>query len=115
MLLLIIRLILVLVPMMAIIYWLRWRLKKDRTDEELVEDIRDLRRWLIVAFVVTFTAGLTLYMTDDRKGEARMKYIPPVEKDGVIVPGHFVPVDDEKKEKEGEEGATSSGGEKSDP
>jgi hypothetical protein len=112
-------LILVLVPMMAVLYWLRWRLKKDRSEEELVEDIQDLRRWLVVAFVVTAAAGFTLYLTDDRKGEARMKYIPPYEQDGVIVPGHFVPMDekdkDKDKEKEGEERSPSNNGDNSDP
>ncbi|WP_417465069.1 hypothetical protein [Kordiimonas sp.] len=99
----ILRIALLLMPLVAVIFWLRWRLKKDQTEEERQQDISRLQKTLGVLVLVALVAGVCLRLLDDRTGDARTRYIPPHSEDGKVVPGRFVSDDDEEPE-EGQEG-----------
>ncbi|GHF23775.1 hypothetical protein GCM10017044_17930 [Kordiimonas sediminis] len=109
MILIIVRLILILVPIAAVIFWLRWRIKRKHSDAELSEDISDLRRILLISIALIFGAAMTLYFVDDGKGDPNMRYVPPYEKDGKIIPGHFVPIDEEPDNPTDTDGDTPKG------
>ncbi len=99
----ILRIALLLMPLVAVIFWLRWLLKKDQTEEERQQDISRLQKTLGVLVLVALVAGVSLRLLDDRTGDARTRYIPPHSEDGKVVPGRFVSDDDEEPE-EGKEG-----------
>lgn len=109
----ILRAALLLMPLVAVIFWLRWRLKKDQTEEERRQDISRLQKTLGVLVLVALAAGMSLRLLDDSTGDARTRYIPPHSEDGKVVPGRFVSEDKEDKqdnmkedEKGGEENPT---------
>lgn len=94
----ILRIILLLAPMLLLVMWLRWRMKKDRSEEELDTELFRLRLGLGILAGVALAAGIGLRIMDDDGGGPRMKYIPPHTVDGVVVPGRYVPEDgDEDK------------------
>ncbi|WP_417460165.1 hypothetical protein [Kordiimonas sp.] len=103
----ILRIALLLIPLVAVIFWLRWRLKKDQTEEERRQDISRLQKTLGVLVIVALAAGVSLRLLDDRTGDARTRYIPPHSEDGKVVPGRFVSEDEEEavdNSKEDDEG-----------
>ncbi|NVJ98570.1 MAG: hypothetical protein HWE25_10485 [Alphaproteobacteria bacterium] len=91
----ILRIVLLLAPLVAVIMWLRWRVREDRTEEELQADFAKMRMWLVAMLGITLLAALGLRFMDDGTGDARTKYIPPHTEDGVVVPGRFVPADED--------------------
>ncbi len=90
MLLVFFRFILLTAPVAALILWLRWRSKQDGDPETLADDMRILRRRLIILLVLAAFAAMGIYLTDNRKAPAGQVYIPPHMEDGVLVPGRFV-------------------------
>ncbi|NVJ70446.1 MAG: hypothetical protein HWE08_08845 [Alphaproteobacteria bacterium] len=96
----ILRIILLLLPLVALLMWLRWRMKTDRSEDELQQDLTKLRRGLIVVVIMALATGIGLKLTDPNKGDARTKYIPPHTVDGEVVPGRFVPADEAPEEGE---------------
>jgi len=103
------RIVLLLIPVLAVLAWLRWRMKEDKTEEERAADLAKLQKTLGVLVVVGLAAGLGLKLVDDRTGDPRTRYIPPHSEDGKVVPGRFVPEDG--SEDGGDEPAESPSGE----
>ncbi len=94
------RILLLSLPVIAVIAWLRWRMKEDKTEEERAADLAKLQKTLVVLVVVGLGAGLGLKLVDDRMGDARTRYIPPHSEDGKVVPGRFVPENGEDEAQE---------------
>lgn len=90
----ILRIVLLLLPLVALFMWLRWRMRTDRTEEELQADLIKLRKWLVGIIIVAIFSVLGLKFADESAGDARTKYIPPHTVDGKVVPGRFVPADE---------------------
>lgn len=85
-----IRLILLLAPVMALIYWLRWRSARRDNPDALAADVRSLIRRLAVLAGLVILSVITLRLTDDgRKAPAGQTYIPPRMENGELVPGRF--------------------------
>lgn len=86
----VIRLALVLAPVLALIFWLRWRSARKVDPEALAADVKVLTRRLLVLAVITLIAVLSLRLTDDgRKAPAGATYVPPRMENGELVPGRF--------------------------
>lgn len=92
------RILLLLLPLVAVLMWLRWRMRKDRTEEELQHEIANFRKVMGLLILVAIAAGVGLKLTDENTGDPRTKYIPPHTENGQVVPGRFVPVDEEPKD-----------------
>jgi hypothetical protein len=90
----ILRLILLLIPVVALVMWIRWRMRTDRTEEELAADFARMRWSLIVLVLAAAAAGISLRLLDDQRGDPRSTYIPPHTEDGKVVPGRFKPADE---------------------
>ena len=89
------RILLLSLPVIAVIAWLRWRMREDKTEEERLADFAKLRNTLGILVVVGLVAGIGLKLVDDRTGDPRTKYIPPHSENGQVVPGRFVPEDED--------------------
>lgn len=98
----VLRIVLLLLPLVALLLWLRWRLKKDRDEEELARELSRLRRTLVVIVLAAVVAVLGLRFSDEEAGDPRTKYIPPHTENGQVVPGRFVPIEEEDQS-EGED------------
>ncbi len=94
----ILRLVLLLLPIVAVVVWLRWRMRTDRTEDELARDVGTLRKLLVLLIIVMIGAGLGLKLTDENTGDPRTKYIPPHSENGRVVPGKLVPADETPKD-----------------
>ncbi len=90
----ILRLVLLVLPIVAVVIWLRWRMRTDRTEDELARDVGTLRKLLVLLIIVMIGAGLGLKLTDENTGDPRTKYIPPHTENGRVVPGQLVPADE---------------------
>ena len=96
----VLRIILLLLPVVVLIYWLRWRARKKAQGELSDEDVRALRLVLVAAVITLLAGGLTLRFLDD-SGSPKGIYVPARVENGVLIPGHFK--DDAGKEKVGDE------------
>ncbi|WP_262696107.1 hypothetical protein [Kordiimonas aquimaris] len=88
------RIMLLILPILAVALWLRWRSKQSMEDADLQLEAKRFRigvGFLLVAMVLT---GLSLRVFDDGAGDTDSVYVPPHVVDGEVVPGKFVPKDD---------------------
>ncbi|WP_308911876.1 hypothetical protein [Pseudokordiimonas caeni] len=88
------RFVLLALPLVAVVFWLRHRARADRTEEELEADIRRLRKMLGACVVGMLVAAIGLYLTDDRRSDAHTRYIPPHMEGDTLVPGRFEPMEE---------------------
>lgn len=89
----VLRIILVLLPIVALFLWLRWRAAKgtDAEDESQTAEMKQFRIGAAVIVSLAILAGLGLRYFDDSSGETDLAYVPPHVENGKVVPGHFVP------------------------
>lgn len=89
----VLRIIMLLLPLVALLMWLRWRAKRGLEPEDLVLEQRKLRNGLLAVVLSFLAAGLLLRVFDPDVGDTDSVYIPAHEVDGKLVPGRFVPKD----------------------
>ena len=95
MILILIRVALLLAPILAIMYWLRWRAARKTDPDALEADVKRLQKRLLGLAVLALIAILSLRLTDgDRKAPAGTVYVPPKMENGELIPGHFKDAED---------------------
>ena len=102
------RILLILVPVFALILWIRWRAKKNSAGDVSDQDIRNMRFGLIGLIVMLFVAGIGIRMTDtssDRDG----RYVPARVENGKIIPGHFEKMDPDEEQGKDKNNDTEEG------
>jgi len=87
------RIVLLLLPLVAMGMWLRWRIANRGDEAELQQEFKRLRKTLVVLIVLMLMSVLGLWLSNDERGQPGLKYIPPHSENGKVVPGHFVPAD----------------------
>ena len=111
-----IRIALLLLPMVGLIMWLRWRARRKAGEE--ISDGEYLRLQITLGGIAALllVAGLSLKFMDD-SGAAGKVYVPAKIVDGQLIDGHFIdPVlqgeTDSTPKKSGDEKATNNDAEK---
>lgn len=89
----VLRIIMLLLPMVALLMWLRWRSKRGLEAEDLAFEQRRLRNGLLAVAASFLVAGLLLRVFDPDVGDTDSVYIPARVVDGELIPGQFVPKD----------------------
>ena len=97
----ILRAFLFLIPVVALLMWLKWRMQVDRSEEELAADIAKLRTRLLLLVGAALAALLGLYFTDELRSKACMDYVPAHMENGKLVPGQFKPRDSDSPDRIG--------------
>lgn len=98
------RLILLLIPIVALVLWLRWRSKRDLDDEAREAELKIIKRWGVVLVIALIGAGFGFRFLDDNSGDTDMVYVPArVDAEGTLIPGHYV--SKEEAERAAEEAA----------
>lgn len=105
------RLMLILIPIAALLMWIRWRMKRDLDEETREIEFRRLRIGLAVLLAVTLATGLGLRFFDDGAGDIDSIYVPARVEDGKVIPGYYIPKDEvDKKDSEKPISEESGGG-----
>ena len=100
---LVLRVLLFLLPLVAFVTFLKYRLSSDKSEAALAAETERLKRRLIFIAALFLLAVVALNIVTTRGTPAEC-YIPPKTVDGKIVKGRYVPNDDpaciaEKKRK----------------
>ncbi|PCI61111.1 MAG: hypothetical protein COB37_08670 [Kordiimonadales bacterium] len=105
-----IRILLLLLPMVGLIMWLRWRARRKAGEE--ISDGEYLRLQITLGgiAVMLLVAGLSLKFIGD-SGAAGQVYVPAKIVDGQLIEGHFI---DPEKKSETDPAPKKSGGENDD-
>lgn len=85
------RIMLLLLPIIAVVLWLRWRAKQKNDDADLQKELKRFKVAMAVILAAIVCVGLSLRVFDDSSGDTDTVYIPPHVVDGKVVPGRFVP------------------------
>ena len=107
------RILLVLIPILALFLWLRWRMKRDLDEATREVEFRRLWTGALVLVVAMLLTGLGLRFFDDASGDTDLVYVPARVEDGKVIPGHYVPKEEaggEKPESGAEPPVGESGG-----
>lgn len=92
------RIMLLLLPVVALVLWLRWRAKQVSDDTiDVKKELRRFRITLGVLIAAMLMVGISLRVFDDGAGNTDSVYVPPHVVDGEVVPGRFVPKDEADK------------------
>lgn len=105
------RILLILIPIMALFLWLRWRVKRDLDEETREIEFRRLRAGFVALVVALFAVGLGIRFLDETSGDVDQVYVPARVENGVLIPGRFV----SKDEAEAQSSAPEQETEKEDP
>lgn len=89
----ILRILLVLLPVLLLVWWLRGRAKRAKGEQIQDKDLKRARLTLLGFVVLIAALGLALKFSDD-SGETDLVYVPAKVVDGKLIPGHFVPADE---------------------
>ncbi len=87
----VLRIILLLLPLFAVLYYLRWRHRLKLSGR--VADDEDLKsiRTILLSIIATLIVLLLVWRFLDTKSTDRYKiYVPPKVVDGKVVPAHFI-------------------------
>lgn len=96
----VLRVLLFLIPIVALILWLRLRSKRH-LDEGLLEiEARKFRIGMLVLIVVLLATGFATRFTDEGSGKGDMIFVPARVENGKVIPGHFVPRDEGKPQEQ---------------
>jgi len=95
----IIRVLLLLLPVIGLLFWIRARARKNARGEMSDEDVKHLRLGLIGLVVLLLIAGFGIRMTDN-SGDGGAFYVPARVENGKTIPGHFVDEDPTKAKSE---------------
>lgn len=93
------RILLVLLPIILLAVWIRWRSKVNKGGEIPESEVKSLRRTLFVLVVSIMAVGVGLKLSDE-SGDVDGIYVPARVEDGKLIPGYFKP-HDAKPEGEG--------------
>ena len=104
------RILLILIPIVAVILWLRWRASETMDEEDREAELKRLKVVLIALVMALFGLGLSFRAMDDTSGDVDQVYVPARVEDGKVIPGKFVPRDEAEALKEKPETSDSEGG-----
>ncbi len=91
-----IRIVLLLLPLVGLIFWIKSRARRGASGELSEDDIKHLRLGLVGLVILLLVAGLGIRMTEDSSnGDGR--YVPARVENGKTIPGHFVVDEPEAK------------------
>ena len=97
----VIRIILLLLPLIGVLYYLRWRYKLKLSGENASdEDLQQIRKVLTTIVVALILLGLSLRFFDTTNSDKNKIYVPPHVVDGKVIPGKFVDPEEVEKPKE---------------
>jgi hypothetical protein len=100
------RIMMLLLPVVLVILWLRWRAKKNSEGGVTDADQAKMRVSLLIVIVALLGTGLALRFTDD-SGSPSGRYVPARVEDGKLIEGHFVEDDEEEQQGSEEDGEDS--------
>ncbi len=101
------RILLVLLPIILLVVWVRWRSKVNKGGEIPESEIKSLRRTLAVLVVTIIGVGIGLKLSDE-SGDVDGVYVPARVEDGKLIPGYFKPQEEDSDEHSKKEGADDS-------
>lgn len=84
------RILLVLLPIILLGVWIRWRSKVNKGGEIPESEVKSLRRTLIVLVLTIVGVGAGLKLSDE-SGDVDGTYVPARVEDGKLIPGYFKP------------------------
>ena len=92
------RFMLILIPIVALLLWMRWRMKRDLDEETRKAEFKRLQVGMTVLVVATLATGLGLRFFDDGAGDVDSIYVPARVEDGKLIPGYYIPKDEADKQ-----------------
>lgn len=96
---LIFRILLFLLPIALLVFWLRWRTKRNSEDGLTEADERKAKITLLALIAGILVAAFSLRYFDD-SGSPSGRYVPARVEDGKVIDGHFVEEDEAQQETE---------------
>lgn len=91
------RVLLVLLPVILLVVWVRWRSKLNKGGEIPASEVKSLRLSLLAIVIAIMGVGIGLKLFDE-SGDVDGVYVPARVENGTLIPGYFKPQGDEKKE-----------------
>lgn len=104
------RIMLVIIPIVGLLLWIRWRMKRDLDEETREIEFRRFRIGLVALLVASLATGLGLRFLDDGAGEIDSVYVPARVEDGKVIPGYYIPKDKADKKNTGSSSSNERGG-----
>ncbi len=90
----ILRVLLFLIPIVGVLLWLRWRVKRDLDEATRKLEFKRLCIGLSLVLIALLATGLGLRFSDDSSGDIDSVYVPARVENGKLIPGRFVPRDE---------------------
>lgn len=103
------RILLVLLPLVLLIAWIRWRVRTNKGEGLPEKEVKTFKRILFSILAAIIAVGASLKVMDDSSSDVDRVYVPARVENGKLIPGHFVPADevedaDKKRDKKKEDG-----------
>ncbi|WND01965.1 hypothetical protein QGN29_10435 [Temperatibacter marinus] len=109
---LIFRIILFLAPILVLILWIRWRMIKVQDGENLDQEFKKVRKYILGLLLLIVLAIVGLKLTENETANAGAQYIPPRLEDGKVIPGKFKDPKEENQQDDGKGGSSKDGSNK---
>lgn len=100
------RLMLILIPIVALLLWIRWRMKRDLDEETRRIEFKRFRIGLASLLVALLATGLGLRFFDDGAGDVDSVYVPARVEDGKVIPGYYIPKEEARPKEKAEKSTT---------
>tara|TARA_R110002072_G_scaffold92461_1_gene205773 strand:- start:126 stop:458 length:333 start_codon:yes stop_codon:yes gene_type:complete len=91
------RVLLVLLPIILLLVWVRWRSKVNNGGEIPESEVKSLRLSLFAIVIAIMGVGIGLKLSDE-SGDVDGVYVPARVENGTLIPGYFKPQESDKKE-----------------